>query len=243
MPYTPQPLEAHYATSEKVRSDEYFREARVMYDVAIHDPMAERYFYVLITCISMVIFLLVIYAANSLYPLKTPVPFIYKSRDIVEDFPRIKPLRAFEGEDAKDAVMRFLVSNYVLQREEYNIATIDRNIASIKSQTAKEAYEEFERFLDTRNSESPIKVYQRISTRSIEVLSVRSLVDAKTEVEVIFEATVNTTVNTKTETKKSRWLVNISFSYSGLALDDKGKPKSISFIVTKYRSKRLQDNR
>ena len=239
MQYTPQPLEAYYEIADKVRSEEYFREAHYMYDITVHDPMAERYFYVLITAISTLILLLVVLAADSLYPLEIPVPFIYNPRDIVEDLPHIRPLREDKHETPDNAVLRFLVTNYVTQREEYSIEKIDRNMNSIKLQSASDVYKAYEKYMDARNPESPVAMYQRHSTRTIEVLSTQRNPNNDTEMEVLYEATVAT----KDEEKKTRWLANISFSYSGLALDDNGSPKPISFLINQYSTKRLQDAR
>jgi type IV secretion system protein VirB8 len=239
MQYTPQPIEAYYEIAERVRSEEYFREARSMYDLKVHDPMAERYFYVLITCIASVVLLLSVVAARSLYPLETPVPFVYNPVDVTEDMPRIKPLRADKEESADDAVLRFMVSNYIKKREQYNIETVDLDINSVRMQSTSEVYKAYEREMDPRNPDSPITLYQRHSTRTIQVLSVQWVKGSASEVAVIYDATVENAEEIKT----SRWIANISFSYSGLALDDNGKPKPISFLITQYRTKRLQDAR
>ena len=59
-----------------------------------------------------------------------------------------------------------------------------------------------------------------------------------TEVEVLYDAIVES----KNEVKKSRWKANITFRYSGIELDEKDKPKPLSFVVTQYRTKRLQES-
>jgi type IV secretory pathway component VirB8 len=58
--------------------------------------------------------------------------------------------------------------------------------------------------------------------------------------EVVYEATVES----KTDIKKTLWQANIAFNYNGIELDEEtGKVKPISFVVTDYRIKRLQDER
>ena len=44
--------------AEKVRSGEYFRDSRTMVDIDIHDPMADRYWYIAVTTMSIFITLL-----------------------------------------------------------------------------------------------------------------------------------------------------------------------------------------
>ena len=50
--------------AEKVRSGEYFREARHMYDLSVHAPMADRYFYIFITALELIIFFIAFGAAQ-----------------------------------------------------------------------------------------------------------------------------------------------------------------------------------
>lgn len=230
-----EPLPPDYQKiAEKVKSGEYFHEARLMYDDAVHDPMVERYWYLLITVLSAVILFIALGALQSLYPLKTPVPFIYSTQDIVEDLPRINSLVVNKGEAPGEAMLRFLAGNYVSFRESYDIETFDRNINGIRSQSTQEVFDAFQRAIDTRNPESPITLYQRHSKRSITIVSFQRR--SETEADVVFEALVSG----RGPAKKSRWQANIAFSYSGIALDDEtGKVKPLSFIVTGYNVKRL----
>jgi type IV secretory pathway component VirB8 len=223
--------------AEKVRSGEYYQEARQMYDLSIHDPMAERYWFLIITVLSLLIALISFFAMQSLYPLQTPVPFIVNSNDIVEDLPRIASITEEKAEKPSDALLRFMVNNYVTFREEYDIDTFDRNLSGIKSQSSEEVYKEFQQRIDPHNPESPITLYQRHSRRSIDIISSKRIADQDFGMEVIYDATVSS----KTDIKKSRWQANIAFSYSGVELDDEGKVKPVKFVVTQYRTKRLQD--
>jgi type IV secretory pathway component VirB8 len=221
--------------SEKVRTGEYFREARKMYDLSIHDPMAERYMYVFITVLAIVILLVALGAAQGLYPLKSEVPLIFDTVDPVEDIPRIQGLLYSKDDDPGEAMLRFIVKHYVEVREGYDIATFDRNVNSVKSQSSEEVFREYQSQIDPRNPDSPIAQYQRHSKRKISIVSSRRLSES---MEVLFEAVVESRV----DIKKSYWRANIAFKYSGVELDEKtGKVKPVIFVVTKYHSKRLQD--
>ena len=129
--------------AEKVRSGEFFRESREMYDFAVHDPMSERYIFLLITGLAGMIFLVALIAVNGLYPLHITTPFIVKSTSLVEDIPHIKKITSYEEETTSSAVLRFIISNYITLREEYNIDTFDRNARGIKLQSAEEVYKDF----------------------------------------------------------------------------------------------------
>jgi type IV secretory pathway component VirB8 len=226
--------------AEKIRSGEYFEESRQIYDVLVHDPMAERYFYILITGIAALIFIIAVVAMRSLYPLNTPVPFIFETADIVEDLPHMRTLQLVKGEDPSESVLRFIVGNYVTLREEYNIGTFDRNISGVTNQSTEDVATEYRQAIDPRNPESPITLYQRHSIRKIAILSDKRLLDQDFGMEMVFEATVSG----KGEIKKSRWQANVAFQYSGVTLDKAtGEVKALSFVVTKYQTKRLQDAR
>lgn len=231
------PPEDYTAIAEKIRSGEFFRESRRMYDIDVHDPMTERYLYLLITAVSGLIFFIAILATNRFYPLQRSVPFIVSTQNIADDIPVIRSLLTYKGEDASNALLRFIVQNYVTLRESYDIDSFDRNVSGIKSQSTEEVLKEFQHQVDPRNPESPITLYQRHSTRRVVVVSSKWIGGENPTIEVTYEAIVEG----RGEIKKSRWLANISFNYSGIALDEKEQVKPVTFMVTEYRTKRLQD--
>jgi type IV secretion system protein VirB8 len=149
-------------------------------------------------------------------------------------------LLSYKGQDPAEGLLQFLLKNYVVTYEEYNIETFDRNINGIKKQSSDAVTAEFQRLIDPNNPDSPLTLYQRHSQRSIAVLSVRSDSEMRErkEAEVVFEATVTS----RTEIKNTRWLADITFDFNGLELDEEtGKVKPFAFQVTSYRTKRLQD--
>jgi type IV secretion system protein VirB8 len=232
------PPEEYLEIAEKVRTGEYFREARGIHDVTVNDPMSERYFYICITSLAIMILLVAMSAAKGLYPLNISIPFIFNTHDIVNDLPRMKTMTSFKGESATEALLRFLVKNYVTMRETYEIDTFDRNINGVKQQSSKDLFAEYQQLITPSNPESPIVVYQRHTRRAIVILATKRLEDQDFGMEVYFDVFMET----RGEVKKSRWQADIAFSYSGVELDEnKEKVKPISFVVTKYRSKRIQD--
>lgn len=221
--------------ADKVRTGEYFREARKMYDVSVHDPMAERYMYLFITTISLLVFFIALSAAQSLYPLNSQVPLIFYANNVIEDIPRIEKLQGFKDENPSEALLRFLVKRYLDAREGYNIDSFDRDVNGVKSLSSEDVFREYQAYINPANAEGPINLYQRHSRRYITIISMRRLPDS---MEVIFYATVES----KQAVKNSRWRANIAFKYSGIELDEKGeKVKPVTFIVKKYHSKRLEE--
>ena len=225
----------HLEIAEKVRTGEYFREARAIYDLGVHDPMAERYMYVFITALALVIFIITLKGIQDLYPLNTRIPMIIAADDNGEAVPNIRSLIQSKTDDPQEVVLRFLAQHYVTSWEEYDIATFDRDASGVKSQSAPEVLKTYVDLIDPRNPDSPITLYQRHSKRKVKVLYMKRSGD---EMEVVFDAEIES----KTDVKKSRWRANISFQYGGLEIDqNKGNAKPIKFVVTKYHTKRLQD--
>ena len=221
--------------AEKVRSGEYFREAREVYDLGVHDPMSERYMYTFITALALIILLITLKAMQDFYPLNDQVPIIMSAEDNGDDVTHIVSLMQQKSDNPSEMLLRYLVKHYIVTREEYDIATFDRDTGGVKSQSSDTVQKEYVDLIDPSNPDSPLAQYQRHSKRKITILALRRLPD---EMEVIFEAVVES----RTDIKKSRWRANISFQYSGLELDQKtDSAKPVGFVVTKYRSKRIQD--
>ncbi len=241
--------EEYLEISEKVRSGEYFREARAMVDLEIHEPMTDRYWFVMLTVISLIIVFSAFFALQSLYPLKPRIPFIYGANDIVDDLPRIKTLQSFAGENADVALRRFLVSNYVKEREEYNVDTFDRNVGALQTMSAPSVFKDYYASISASNPNSPVLLYGRQAQRDIKILSIQPIEqaeekDKKTQdaakdfvTRVLFAATLQSNTGKNSTT---RWQVDVAFKYEPIKLDsENNKIKPYGFIVTDYKAKPL----
>jgi type IV secretory pathway component VirB8 len=233
------PPEEYLEVAELVRTGEYFRESHNIYDNLIHDPMAERYLYVFITGLSFLILAIALIAMQGLYPLKHSVPFIVGSDSLSEDIPGIRSLLDVKGQDPDEALINYLVYNYVRSWEEYDIDKLDLYLNGIETQSTEEVVEEYKALIDPRNPKSPITLYQRHSEKSIKILNSK-LYQSNEDytMDVLFESTVRG----KSRVKRARWQAKVTFVYSGIEIDqDTGKIDPISFVVTEYSNKLLQD--
>ncbi|MDX2074502.1 MAG: VirB8/TrbF family protein [Alphaproteobacteria bacterium] len=239
MKYTEPSPDEYLNIAEKVRSGEYFREARSMYDLSVNDPMAERYFYVFVTTIALLTFLGAFAAMQSLYPLARTVPFIYALNDVLEDVPSIAPLRSSPHQSVDDAVLFFFAKVYVDEYESYNISKLDRNYSGVAHVSSPEVMAQYQQMLQVSNPESPVVKYERHSVRLIDVASVRKLESPANTLEVVFDATV---VNAE-RSQATRHKAVIAYQYSGVEFDEKAdKVKPVTFTVTSYNSKIFQEN-
>lgn len=236
--------------AEKVRSGEYFREVRRMIDHDLHDPMTDRYWYILITIPSVIIVFVSFFALQTLYPLKPSVPFIFGINDIMEDVPRIKSLIKEKGEGADAALRRFLVANYVKEREEYDASTFDRNQIALKTLSSKPVFSEYQDAIALNNPNSPIVLYQRHTARIVNVTSVQLLqktVNKNSTIEdyvmrVWYEARLQPAQLQYTAEQQpvTRWQVDVAFKYEPIKLNEQtGEITPYGFLVTGYNAKKL----
>lgn len=225
-------------TIERVESGEYFRAMREHYADVYLNPMSDRYIFFMYTVLALLIVLAAWSALSALFPLNTPVPFIHGStlESMFDEKPIIRPLLAHKDEDPNVAIRRYMVSEYVLRRESYDIGTLELNVRYVKAHSMPEMYENWQKQLDPSNPESPISQFQRHSRRKIHIVGVIPSQDGT--IDVLYDAIVES----RKETRKSRMIATIAFQYADVTIDqDTGKMTPVKFVVTGYRTRRLQD--
>lgn len=236
-----QSSEEYIEIADKIRSGEYFRDARLIFNFDVHDPMAERYWYLFLTLLSIIIMCIAFVAWRGLYPLEPRVPFVFGSDNIADDYPVVKSLADFRGEDPNAALRRFLVKQYVKVREEYSAATFDRNHNSVRSMSTQTVLDEYEQLVSPVNPSSPISLYQRHTQRNIKVILTKPVESdsAKNKQEysmfVLYDA-----IEKKGDKPEPpvRYQVNIAFQYKDIKLDPvTEKIEPYGFIVTSYHTK------
>lgn len=232
--------EDYIEIANKIRSGEYFRDARAMVDIDIHEPMAERYWYLFITFMSLMITSVAVIAFLGFFPLKTRVPFIFGTNDIVDDFPRIRSLLTYIGEDPNFALRRHLVQHYVKLREEYDASFFDINHNAVITLSTEPVLQEYEKFVSPLNPEAPVTLYQRNIQRKINIISTVNIEnDIKKQdstkeynMRVIYEGVLK---KGEQENQQGRYQVDIAFKYKDIRLEKiTGKIEPYGFIVTSY---------
>ncbi len=236
MPRYQEPTPDEYVRiADKVRSGEYFREAKSMTNTLLHDTMAERYFYLLITLVAMICFFCALYAMQSLYPLSRTVPFIYVLNDATEDLPRIEALRTAPEQSVDEAVLLFMARNYVTHYESYDISALERNFSAVQHYSAPEVFANYQLLLQTNNPDSPVVLYQRHSTRKIDVMSLTQ--PSNNTLEIFYEASVISADHVA----KTKHKAILNYEYSKVEFDaENDKVKDVNFKVTNYKSFMVQ---
>lgn len=237
--------EEYIEIAEKVRSGEYFREAHIMLDIDIHDPMSERYWYIAVTFMALLIAIVSFFAWSGFYPLAPKVPFVFATNDIIEEVPSIRSLVNYHNEDPDVALRRHLVGHYVKTREEYDATTFDRAHNAIESMSTKLILEEYDAFNSPQNPNSPIAKFQRIAKRQVVITNVQPIEEKNNSEEnklayrmlVSYDARV---VKGELVGSYTKHQVDIAFQYKNIKVDEKsGRILPYGFIVTKYQNKDL----
>lgn len=234
--------EEYAEIANKVRSGEYFRDARLMVDIDVHDPMTDRYWDISLSIGFFIIAFIAISAWQGFFPLNPRVSFIYLTNNEVDDYAHIETLVDYHGEDPNVALRRHLAKHYVKVREEYDAELFDRSHNAVQSLSSKEVLDEYEKEVDPTNPNSPVALYQRSVQRGIKILSTQILNRSNAEKEtqtysmrVTYEAVLKIG-----ETKKppTEYQVDIAFQYKDIKLDPViRRIEPYGFIVTAYHTK------
>lgn len=218
---------------EKIQTGDFFRESMDSYHAQYHDIMAERYFFLGVSALSLLMFMMALIGMIMLSPLKTDVPFIYSSTNVENDYPRIKALGSKE-EDPNLLLKRFMVINYLKLREEYRVSILERNRAGVEAQSSEDVFQEYVALLDPRNPESPIKKYQRLAVRNIKPISynLKSNEDGSQVANILYKEEV---VTSGADISVRNMRAIITFSFENVKVNQTtGEASPIKFFVTGY---------
>lgn len=224
--------EPYHTEAEKLRTGEYFREAQQYYESQYVDLISERYWYFIMLIISVVVLMLALTAKDALYPLNVSIPFAYETADVYDQTPIMRKIGSAEG-DFNIPVQEFLLQNYVRRREEYDINLLDGNARAVRQHSSPEVFAAFQKMMALDNPESPVVVYQRQAVRTIRVLSTRISGGGENSAAVVlFEATVSGPAGVEV----SRWMANIAFRFTPIALDKSESKRftPLEFLITSY---------
>lgn len=203
------------AASKLLREGRYFEETRKWYAFIYLNPLAERFYFIIIGVLSLLIFVMSIMALSGLMPLSPHVPFYYSTYDAEMKIPSLSGLRDSSEQTVDNALLRFYVEQYVVMREMYDPEKFAQAGRFLQRYSETPEYKEYVRLVDTSNPRSPVRRLGRSFTREIEVqrLTLNNPLNP-TEATVFFAATESSL----SEVRKSYWTATLRFTYSGLQM-------------------------
>jgi type IV secretion system protein VirB8 len=240
---------------ESVEDGRYFKDAMEWYSLSYILPYAERGFYIILFILSVFITYLFFSIISATLPLEQSVPIFLTEKDSTAYVPKIKSLaNKEEAKTTEEAVLRFIVINYLKEREEHNYKTANINDVNIKLDKIKNnssigVFEEFKEFMSKSNPSSPIHFFGKNISRNIKVKSFKfneieklTIMDRirgflaieSLPTKAYIDYTVNTILPNRVVSEKKR--VEIVFKFNGIKLDRKTKEfLPLRFIVVDYK--------
>jgi type IV secretory pathway component VirB8 len=252
-----------YFIKKSVDDGSYFKDAINWYFFRYVTPICDRTLLIFGAIIAFVVLFFLIQMVRSAFPLVEEVPIFIQAKDRSLTFPNLinlKPKKDKDGYDPQiatvdEAVLKYLISNYVKERESFDfrrgeIEDVNNKLSYIRNISTDNEYRVFRLIMSKDNPDSPINFYGQNVVKNIQIDSIKLVkIEPKdftqkarqylsnkipTEAEVGFRAntkSIDLETGIVTE-KKDRYIVKIKFAFDGVKKGDKG---TINFLVNGYK--------
>ena len=250
-----------------VESGDFFKESFEWYFIRYVKPFCDRTILVICAIISIFVLNILYGMFKNTFPLVVSKPIFTSGHDEAVHTPIIVKLRPRSNEigfdpevrTVDDAIIKYLVLNYVKDREGYDfsrgeIEEVNNKINRIKNQSSEQEFNKFYSIMGEENPESPINYFGRKFKKNITIKSLKfTRIDYETRIskflnyfknEIPLEAEISFTANTKwvddmgnKNSNTENFLVRIGYEYQPINFIPKKKDteqKSLKFLVRKY---------
>lgn len=214
--------------SQQIEDGRYFYEARQWYNLLYIGPIPERIFFLIITSISLVIFVFAITSVYNLLPIKPRVPFVYRASDMLNELPSMIRFKA-PNEPSNPALIKYHLGLYTTMRESYDEKHFLLRWAYAKHYSDPSAFQEYDRLTNPNNPRSAIRQFGKYSDVKVTIESVtynREVIPYKGVVNYSTEL-VGPGVK-----KKTNWTANLTFEYTDLTETDHFDEKLKDYVLT-----------
>ncbi len=229
-------------TARKMENNGYFEDAKSWYAWRYIYPYTQL-FYIIMTLIFVSLSAVIIVNACGIeYSIKK-VPFSIFSVDEINDIPSIIPI-AKGYEDINISIARYLLGQYVSNRESYKGSLLQENewkamLDKISNTSSHKVFSEFVRYVNTQNPNSPVIKYRLSIERIISIISVEfpANIDKPSSAKVLFKATEKS----KNTANDSYWLAEIDFDIPDIYKTYLEK-SDMNFTVMRYKVKKTTNH-
>lgn len=207
--------------AELMRSGRYFSEARAWFDARYHWVSVERSWLIVITAVAVACIWFCLSAVQSFLPLKPVRSYPMAVANEAEYQLSISSLR--EGDEPRgDAVLRFLLKDYVLSREAYDSDTLDFAQRRVRALSSDAVFQGYLNAMYAGNPESPINLYGRAAARRVQILSFGFAGEGGQRRAVIrFRAGLRSKGAAQVDARPMYYQANIAFRFSDIRVDEK----------------------
>lgn len=231
--------------AEKIESGQYYIDARKWYDSSYGAPLGERSYLIVIGTVASFIIYYAYSSLTSMLPLTYQMGAIITQQDSLRKFTTIHSMTT-SYKQTDEALLLFHVRDYVKAREEYITNNIEINFKRVMALSTKKVFDGYQKFMDPRNPDSPLALYERHTTRVINTLSVnvissngakpgdKNYTPDKAILE--FEASISEGEGTP---KVEKWVAELTFNFKGIVVDQQSFDITpMEFLITDYKSTR-----
>ncbi|AFB26018.1 MULTISPECIES: virB8 family protein [spotted fever group] len=222
------------AIQEYIKSGEYFIDARKWYNFKYILPFSHRSLLLLICTIFTLLLTLVCININILLPINKKVNYLIK--DDAEKQAAITNTKHSTLVKPYTSIANIMLQNYVNQREEYNYDILKEQFTFIKNASTRIVYMQFANFMNIDNPLSPVIRYQKLYSRSINILSIKNIND--NEAVVTFESLAKNSTDAILENMV--WEARIGFIMDSISTNT-SPDMPFNFTVTSYKLKLLRN--
>ena len=158
---------------EYIESGEYFTDSRKWYKYKYIHPFSQRSFILVLSVVSLSIFLSIAINVKNLFPTSVQVKYSIFTENI-SDNKTAKVIKADQfGNDAVKSIADIMIRNYVIQRESYDYNLLEKQFTFIQNNSTRIAFRDFYNFMSLNNPDSPLIKHQKNIRKSVEILSVK----------------------------------------------------------------------
>jgi type IV secretory pathway component VirB8 len=171
---------------QNIDSGKYFKDAIDWYYFRYVNQICERAYLIIAIVILLSISYVVKTMSDSLFPLVVPQPIFISAKSTKDAVPKIVKLKPRKGEanfdprveNFDDSIIKYLLKNYVINREKFDfkdgdIEQVNKKFNRIKNTSTLREYKNFQKYMSKDNPNSPIKLFSKNATREITINEIK----------------------------------------------------------------------
>ncbi len=251
-----------------VKEKRYFEDSLEWYFFRYISPICDRTLLIFGGIISVIVLYLLIVMISGAFPLVVSEPIFINSKDQSIYFSKLVKLKPKKNElnfdpeikNVDEAVLKYLLSSYISDREGYNfskaeIEDVNNKFIKIRNNSSSEEYRMFQLSMSKDNPKSPIHDFGKEISKEIDIISVKfirkkSTTFAEKAMEYVFnniptEAEIRFSSITKSSDEygelkniKENFVAKVKYEFEGISKDEKST--YIKFLVNKYQLFRVK---
>ncbi|MDD2840429.1 MAG: type IV secretion system protein [Rickettsiales bacterium] len=234
----------------------YFKDAFNWYCNLYLRPIVDRTFFVFMSIMGVVIIYNVIGLISLILPLKEDVYIAIREKDLTKYQTTIHDIsKSKEANSTDENILKYLVNNYVAERESHNYKTSNINDINLKMERVKnvsspDVFNDFKYFMSADNNNGPYYYFGKNIETTVDITSfnfirihrtkfVDKIIDYFNVGLIPIKAEVFYTLSTQfgDNVNYQKRKAILSFKFVGVERNEKtGEYSPVKFVVTSYKS-------